>query len=286
MDQSEVARLCASFGLSRCDAARRLRSGLGGTELWHLDGDHGPLVLRAFAPGTPAATVEREVLAHRFVRDHGIVAPRIVAHRSTGDRPCLLMEWIGGSTVAERLWADDSPAAELGRRCGELLARLHALDPGPLVAGPIGDRSWIAFAGDQLSRQLSERLVTFDRRRLLHLDFHPENMIITDDGRLCLLDWANVRLGPPAADLARTMSILELVSVAMPDLTQRQRRGVAQYRDELLTGYAAAGQDPEIPAPVEAWSYAVQLHDLAGSWVPESYFERLRTKINSIRADG
>src|SRR5436853_495789 len=48
---------------------------------------------------------------------------------------------------------------------------------------------------------------------LLHLDFHPLNVLV--DGRrvTAVIDWANARAGDPRADLARTLTILRLSPV-------------------------------------------------------------------------
>jgi aminoglycoside phosphotransferase (APT) family kinase protein len=188
------------------------------------------------------------------------------------------MEWVDGVGLAQALQSGDHSAADLGRRCGLLLGRLHQVPP---VTDPIvTHRSWIAWAGD-FADALAPMLDDHDHR-LLHLDFHPENLIITDDaGSLCLLDWANVRLGPPAADLARTLSILELIAI-VPGLESRAPKLIMDFRTALLTGYTEAGGEIAVPAPMLAWAYAVQVHDLAGSWVPTSYLDQLRTKINNL----
>lgn len=47
-----------------------------------------------------------------------------------------------------------------------------------------------------------------ERSCLCHGDFHPENIIITNQG-LKAIDWANSRIGNPTADLARTLLSIE-----------------------------------------------------------------------------
>jgi aminoglycoside phosphotransferase (APT) family kinase protein len=42
-----------------------------------------------------------------------------------------------------------------------------------------------------------------------HLDFHPGNIMLTRRGPV-VIDWPNARRGDPAADVARTLLILEL----------------------------------------------------------------------------
>ena len=41
---------------------------------------------------------------------------------------------------------------------------------------------------------------------VLHLDFHPDNIMLTPDGPV-VIDWSNVALGPAAADVAQSWII-------------------------------------------------------------------------------
>src|SRR3954462_5501389 len=48
-------------------------------------------------------------------------------------------------------------------------------------------------------------------RRLLHLDLHPFNVLVDEDGEPTgVIDWANAAGGDPELDRARTWSILTL----------------------------------------------------------------------------
>ncbi len=268
-------------------APSALAAGLGGNDLWRLPTADGAVVLRIFPADTADEVAGREAVAHRFAILHGLAAPVIVAQGRYADRPVLVMSWVQGESLATALRTAlrtaGSPVSELGRCCGATLARLHAITEQP--PEPIGARPWIGWAGE-MPAGLIARLAGFTQRRLLHLDFHPANLIVTAQGEFCVLDWANVRLGPPPADLARTVSILELVRDAHPDLDARSRAGVDVFTAGLLAGYAGAGGDAELPAPIRAWAYAVQIRDLAGSWVPDWYFARLRRRCGELAGTG
>jgi aminoglycoside phosphotransferase (APT) family kinase protein len=271
-NQTEAERVAQRLGITGVTGASRLKSGLGGTDLWRLNRRGGDLVLRTFPPGTPATTAEREATAHRTARRHGVSAPAPLAWEMIDDRPVLVIEWVPGELVADALRQSDDAFA-LGRRCGRSLATLHAIDDVPPV---IAERGWIDWAGDRVD-ELDPLLRAVEPRVLVHLDFHPENLIISGSGEITVLDWANVRLGPPQADLARTESILELIMVAVPEVSG-SIPVIADFGAGLLAGYADAGGDPRIPDAFRAWAYAVQLHDLVGSWVPDHYFDRLRRR--------
>jgi streptomycin 6-kinase len=133
-------------------------------------------VLRRFkAGGDP----EREALVMDHALRHGYPVPRVLDR--TDD--ALVLERIAGPTMAadlsRRPWRLRGHASVLAR----LHDRLHDI-PAPASlpeAGP-GDR-------------------------LLHLDLHPENVIVSPGGPV-VVDWTNARRGDPALDVALTWVIL------------------------------------------------------------------------------
>ena len=46
--------------------------------------------------------------------------------------------------------------------------------------------------------------------KLCHGDFNPSNVIITDDGRACVIDWSHATIGNASADTARTYLLFKL----------------------------------------------------------------------------
>jgi len=271
MTESGFADLVARLGLGTVTAVNTLRAGLGGNDLYRVSRPGGDLVIRAFPPGAPPELAEREQQAHAWARDHAISAPAVSGCRRLDDRSYLIMDYVSGERVADAVWNGADPD-DLGRRSGATLAGLHTIaDPAPpLVAG----RTWLDWP--EPNPALRPFLEPYDTdHATLHLDFHPENLI-NSDGRITVLDWANCVVGPPAADLARSCAILELILVAVPELTEIGRRAVERYRDGFLAGYRDAGGDPTIPDPIRAWAYAGQRQDLADSLVPPWYLDRLR----------
>src|SRR5512132_1327335 len=133
-------------------------------------------VLRRFkAGGDP----EREALAMDHALRHGYPVPRVLDR--TDD--ALVLERIAGPTMAAALrrrpWRLRSQASLLAH----LHERLHAIRaPSALPDAGAGDR-------------------------LLHLDLHPENVIISRNGPI-VVDWTNARRGDPALDVALTWVIL------------------------------------------------------------------------------
>jgi aminoglycoside phosphotransferase (APT) family kinase protein len=133
-------------------------------------------VLRRFRdPGRSAAAAA--ALLTRLA-DAGYPVPWV----DSADGPDLVMERVHGPRMTEALTAGTMTLEDAARMLAGLLDRLHALP------------------GDQV---------------LLHLDLHPENVLIGTDGPV-VIDWSNARPGPPGLDVAMSGLIVTQVAVAQP----------------------------------------------------------------------
>ena len=132
-------------------------------------------VLRRFKGGGDPA---REALVMQHARAHDYPVPEVL--EVTGDS--LVLELISGPTV----WEEAAARPGTVQAHAEVLARLHrnlheiGAPPG-LAAVGVGDR-------------------------LLHLDLHPANVILSPAGPV-VIDWTNARRGEPAFDVALTWVI-------------------------------------------------------------------------------
>lgn len=101
--------------------------------------------------------------------------------------PDMVVARVRGRTMTEDLvrwpWRVDSHA----RTLGALHRQLHAIAAPPGLRAPLGD-------GDAL----------------LHLDLHPQNVLLGPGGPW-VIDWANAARGPGAAEVALTFVIVGAV---------------------------------------------------------------------------
>ena len=137
-------------------------------------------VLRRYREGGDA-TREAELMA--FVAGHGYPVPTIF----DVDGADLVMERIDGPTMLGALGAGTLDIAQAARTLAQLQNRLHNL-PGRTAA----------LSGD----------------RVIHLDFHPENVMVGSRGPV-VIDWRNATDG--AADLDVALSAVILAQVAVDD---------------------------------------------------------------------
>jgi aminoglycoside phosphotransferase (APT) family kinase protein len=135
-------------------------------------------VLRRYREGGDA-TREAEIMA--FVAEHGYPVPAVF----DVDGADLVMERIDGPTMLVALGEGTLEIAQAARTLAQLQDRLHRL-PGRARA----------LAGD----------------RVIHLDFHPENVMVGSRGPM-VIDWRNATDGPPDLDVAMSAVILAQVAV-------------------------------------------------------------------------
>lgn len=198
-----------------------------GKGVWRVQGDDGTFALRVLRPGEQG-TALAESGAMEAARGGGAPAPRVVAAGTWETRPVMLLSWCEGRTLRhagrERPWA----AFALGIACGRAQARLNAQPaPADLLGTP-----WITRFGD-VDPELGSRLTAAEgsSAHLLHLDFHPDNVLVSGRTVAGLVDWTNACGGDGRADLARSWSLL----------THRERGGARARATALVWRVVAAG---------------------------------------------
>ena len=74
---------------------------------------------------------------------------------------------------------------------------------GPTMLADLRRRPWRLQAHARLLADLHRRLhaIPYENGALLHLDLHPENVLLTPAGPV-MIDWTNARAGEPALDVA------------------------------------------------------------------------------------
>ena len=155
----------------------------------------------------------KEEIALRHCEAAGFPAPRVEAAARYHDLPVLVLSWLPGrpllSSAERRPWE----IWRLARVMGRTQARLHKVSP------PAGFRQPGAGPWTQLVEPGYEHLAAEIRSyglaasALVHMDFHPNNVIV-HRGRLSgVLDWAGAAAADPRADLARTEITMETAPV-------------------------------------------------------------------------
>ena len=185
-------------GVAGVKLGRLLGSGRS-ADVYEID---GTWVLRRYRHPHGDAAAEALVMGH--LRDHGYPVPGVRA-ATRGD---LVMERLYGPTMLDALVAGRLGPEEAGAILARLLRELHAL-PARRSAAPAV--------------------------RILHLDLHPLNVIMTADGPR-VIDWANVEEGSPGLDWGMSAVILAQAAV----VGEPHVDGVRELLGAMLAGQAGA----------------------------------------------
>lgn len=191
------------------------RLGSGQTaDVLAIDSDR---VLKRFKPGTPFEVAQREAENTRIANEAGLPVPNVHDVTSQEGRPAIIYDRIDGPSMLSDLVSRPWTLHRHARTLAELHASIHAVQP----ADGRSHRQRLAQDIEEAPR-LSPRMRRRIRTRLedlatgqsvCHGDFHPENVVVTDDGPV-IIDWLDAGLGHPASDVARTSVILRFAGRA------------------------------------------------------------------------
>jgi aminoglycoside phosphotransferase (APT) family kinase protein len=131
------------------------------------------------------AAVDAEARLMRYLWSAGFPVPEVYdAHGRD-----IVMARLRGTDMLSDLTRRPWLAGRYGRVLARMHDKLHEIEAPPWLARPLG-------AGD----------------RVLHLDLHPGNVVLTADGPT-VIDWSNGAAGPPGADVAMAILIMRVSEV-------------------------------------------------------------------------
>ena len=209
----------------------------------------------------PARNIEIEAAAMIAARAAGVPVADLYDHGEGAlGRAYLLMERLEGETIPRRLLRDDAYAAarpRLARRLGEVLARIHQIDPETLPGLPHVDalgqltELYQGFAEPRPALEIGLRWLREHQPdpvadTLVHGDFRTGNLMIAEDGLRGVLDWELTHRGDPRQDLGWLCTKAWRFGSALPV-------GGFGPRAELMAGYAAGGGTPPDEATQRWW---------------------------------
>jgi aminoglycoside phosphotransferase (APT) family kinase protein len=198
------------------EGLRRLTGGAS-RETWSFAAGGRRLILRRDPPEAPAG-MAHEAAALRAAAAAGVPVPEVLAASDDPGvlgAPFVLMAHVDGETLAPRILRSDELAGvrpRLAEQCGEILARIHAIDvaavPGLEHRDVVADLGTLLRGFAEVSPALELGMRRLERHRppdvdpvVVHGDFRNGNLIIGPDGVRAVLDWELVHLGDPMQDL-------------------------------------------------------------------------------------
>lgn len=263
-----IGEAAASAGLADASVSGLKRlSGGASKESWAFDliaadGTMTPMVLRRQPAElrfsfTGVDSLAAEAALLRAARAYDVPVPAVFFDLPEGSSAGegYAMARIDGETVGSRILKSPNLAEArkgLARRCGEVLARVHAI-PAEGLAGLQShspqeeldalrarheatgqDRPVFEYA----FRWLEQNLPADGRRTLVHGDFRNGNIVVGADGLRAVLDWELAHIGSPVSDLGW------LCVTSWRFQHPENPVGGFGSREDMLDGYYAAGGDP------------------------------------------
>lgn len=270
--------------------ARSIAPVTGGadTQIWRVGLPDGEFALRLLRASQQAAAI-RERVAMEVARQAGIPAPDVRATAEVAGRPVLLIEWLRGDTLLQAMYETPWRAWRYGWVFGQMQARIHQI-PAPADVTR-GEHDWIEWAQPDPELAALLRLRASEEAMLLHLDYHPLNVLANAGDISGVLDWTNADGGDPRADVARTGAILRFLPGNPAWTSQRNARVRRLLLDGWQRGYQASAGPLTGMAPFHAWAGALMQRDLAPRvgradlpWLTEAWLQRVRRWTDAWRA--
>jgi len=204
----------------------------------------GGRVLRRYRT---AFDVEREAVIMRHLDKAGYPVPKVY----DADGPDLVLDRLHGRDMLTDLSRRPWLAARHARTLADMHNRLHQVTAPPDWPQPLG-------TGD----------------RVLHLDLHPGNVMLTSRGPM-VIDWSNAAAGPGGADVA--MAYLIMACSEVDDLPLLIRPVVSSIRATVVRHFMRGVRDDPVPYIAGAGR-----HRMADRNVRPSEVEWLARKIAEV----
>jgi aminoglycoside phosphotransferase (APT) family kinase protein len=226
----------------------------------------------------------RERAALRACEAAAFPAPRLIERCRIQGLPVTVISWCPGRPLAAAIARKPWQLPRLSRLFGRTHALMHRIPPpaGLLESG----LDWVRRLPGQYQNLAQEVLLMQPATTsLVHLDYHPFNVILHDGAISGVVDWSGAAAGDVRADLARTHAAVE--SAPLPPGPLRPLLG--RMRGLFLKGWRLgyediAGRMPDY-SPFLAWAAACLLGEVRqvvgqqGVWGDERYLEQLAELI-------
>lgn len=225
------------------------------SSVWKLENAEGDIFALRLLPIERYRQFEREEEYMRVARQGGVPVPKVHFVKKIGDWSAMLMDWAEGRTVLEEILAHPETAYKLGTEFGKTQASIHKIS---LITNEI--ENWLSPQGKELDlfHQLREETQT---QMLLHLDYHPLNVLTDGTSITAVIDWANACVDDPRFDTARTFAILDMEVKKAIQGSQLEEGHVKEFINGWVHGY---GKMPEDYPQYNRWAGLRMIRDLAG----------------------
>ena len=170
-------------------------------------------VLKLYLDKYPFGDAEHEARITEAAHKAGLPVPAVKEVIEVMGRAGIVFERVEGPIMSKAVASKPWRLSHYASMMAELHARMHSCQiPGlpsqrEYLKTIIRDRISLPVHMKKTLLELLEQLS--DGNALCHLDFHPDNIIVSSQGPV-IIDWVTAGSGNPFADVARTSLILRV----------------------------------------------------------------------------
>ncbi len=217
----DVKKALRSVSLAGCEVIGRGGHGM----VYRLDEE---TIIKVYHDRTPLPLIEKEREYARNAFVQGV--PSAIAYDivSTEEGPGLVFELAGATTVSKAIMTDPSKLTEYAVKMGTLLKTLNTTEADPTLYGDIRqiylDRA--RNAEQFFTKEENEQIVRLinaipEGSGMVHGDYHPNNVMVQQDGELVLIDMADISRGNELFDIGGTFLTMFIVGTGDPSLSEK-----------------------------------------------------------------
>ena len=171
----------------------------------YRDGDYA---VKSFDADYSSSDVLNEALNQARVEETGLPIPKLIEVRKKDGKWEIVMEYIEGKTMKQMLLEHPEQEEEILTQFVEIQTSIHQTI-APTTLNKLNDKMkrkiFEAHLDAATRYELHVRLDSMPRNnRVCHGDLGLGDVIITDDGKYYIIDWAHATQGNASADAART----------------------------------------------------------------------------------
>lgn len=182
-------------------------------------------VIKVFKDHLPHTASLDEARKQKYAHACGLSVPKVLDVTTINGKQAIIMEFIKGRTIGDIVTENMDLAEYYMNISVHIQQKIHRIVTHSIEPMSVKLSRQIKTAQSLNSRQkfaLQENLnaITYDKR-LCHGDFHLFNLIMSDDGKVTIIDWIDSSAGDIRADVYRTYLLYKQVSCHLANMYLR-----------------------------------------------------------------
>lgn len=163
--------------------------------------------IKLFVENYPKSNILNEALNQARVEETGLDIPELLEVTKIENRWALILKYVEGETLADLMEKHPEKKQEYMNWFVEI--QMNILSKQAPLLNKLKDKMKRkideADIDANIKYELNTRLEGMPKHnKICHGDFNPSNILIKEDGTVCVIDWAHVTQGNASADAATT----------------------------------------------------------------------------------